>query len=193
MKQWTIGCVQFIYLIFFLFVSESTMISCFRERRQAHFKRKIGATTTRNLMLAPALLLTTSESISLIYPKEMGYAKDFLHTIYKLNNNINKNTNSNDTSKTARVAGQNDEQQQQKKQPEYFYRIEDAVYDNRTWSVYFIVSNSSGGSEIIRITHLVPYFNRKFNKYNSEHRTNRQNMSSFKFLNKLNSNNSQSL
>lgn len=89
----------------------------------------------RHLKLAPALLLTTADSISLIYPKEMGYAKDFLHTIYKLNNDLLMN----------RTSGKRAQ-----------YRIEDAVYDNRTWSIYFILSNSSSGSQIIRLTHLLP-------------------------------------
>ena len=53
----------------------------------------------------------------------MGYEKDFLHIIFKLNN---KNADIN-------------------------YRIEDVVYDNKTSSIYFILSNSSAGSELIRL------------------------------------------
>lgn len=70
---------------------------------------------------ATALLLTTLDSISLVYPKEMNYENDFLHIIFKLNNSSNN------------------------------YRIEDAVYDNKSWSIYFILSNSSGGSELVRL------------------------------------------
>ena len=107
-----------------------------------------GLQTGRTLTLAPALLLTTADSISLVYPKEMGYAKDFLHTIYKINNN-NRRLN-----EPGGEGGSN-----------HSYRIEDAVYDNRTWSIYVIVSNSSGGSEIVRLTHLIPYYSRRLSKH----------------------------
>ena len=107
-----------------------------------------GLQTGRTLTLAPALLLTTADSISLVYPKEMGYAKDFLHTIYKINNN-NRRLN-----EPGGPGGGN-----------HSYRIEDAVYDNRTWSIYVIVSNSSGGSEIVRLTHLIPYYSRRLSKH----------------------------
>jgi hypothetical protein len=80
--------------------------------------------STSKLLLAPALLLTTSDSISLIYPKEMGYEKDYLHIIFRL---FNKDSSMN------------------------AFKIEDAVYDNRTWSIYFIISNSSGSSELFRL------------------------------------------
>jgi len=103
-------------------------------------------------MLAPALLLTATDSISLIYPKEMGYAKDFLHTIYKLDN---------------RVAN-NETNQQSRRNLKPRLRIEDAVYDNRTWSIYFILSNSSAASsQIIRLTHLVPFYKQKI--FNQKH------------------------
>ncbi|CAF1002557.1 unnamed protein product [Brachionus calyciflorus] len=70
---------------------------------------------------ANSLLLTTLDSIALIYPKEMNYENDFLHIIFKLN-----------TNKTQ-------------------HRIDDAVYDNKTLSIYFTLSNSSGSSELIRL------------------------------------------
>jgi hypothetical protein len=76
-----------------------------------------------NVVLAPALILTTADTISLVYPKEMGYEKDFLHIIFKLTST-----------------------------PELVYRIEDAVYDTKTFSIYFILSNgSSSGSELVRL------------------------------------------
>lgn len=104
----------------------------------------------RQLMLAPALLLTTADSISLIYPKEMGYAKDFLHTIYKLKQSDAENKTDTMSHKKHRL------------------RIEDAVYDNRTWSIYFILSNASAaGSQIIRLTHLVPFYKQKI--FNQKH------------------------
>ena len=77
-----------------------------------------------NVVLAPALILTTADTISLVYPKEMGYEKDFLHIIFKL------------TSPSV----------------EHVYRIDDAVYDTKTFSIYFILSNSSSsGSELVRL------------------------------------------
>ena len=116
------------------------------------FLQSNSATTTNSknkhhLMLAPALMLTTFDSISLIYPKELGYAKDFLHTIYKIDTDNNSS-----------------------KMKSNILRIEDAVYDNRTWSIYFIVSNSSGGSEIVQITHLVPFYRKKLNRKNDSHK-----------------------
>lgn len=99
-------------------------------KRLKRFKPKEIRTT---LVMAPALLLTTSDTISLIYPKEMGYEKDFLHMIYKINS-LEPGTNDSTHS----------------------LRIEDAVYDNQTWSIYCLISNSSGGSEIVRLKHLVP-------------------------------------
>ena len=77
-----------------------------------------------NVVLAPALILTTADTISLVYPKEMGYEKDFLHIIFKLTSPSVDNV----------------------------YRIEDAVYDTKTFSIYFILSNSSSsGSELVRL------------------------------------------
>lgn len=78
--------------------------------------------------LSPGLLLTTSDTIAFIYPKEMFYENDYLHVVLKLND-------------TCR------------------YRIEDSVYDNKTWSIYFVLSeqnaNSSSshhsGSSLIRL------------------------------------------
>lgn len=81
---------------------------------------------------ASALLLTTLDTISLVYPKEMNYENDFLHIVFKLNN-LSKNITFN-------------------------YRIEDAVYDNKTWSIYFILANSSGGSELIRLKRKTNFF-----------------------------------
>lgn len=106
------------------------------------FKRSNVESGKTSLVLAPGLMLTTSDSISLIYPKELGYEKDFLHVIYKLNTN----NDSNDS----------------------MLRIEDSVYDNQTWSIYCIISNSSGGTELIRLQHLVP-FNRKKSLQNRKH------------------------
>lgn len=117
--------------------------------RSALYKRQ--RLSKRQLMLAPALLLTTADSISLIYPKEMGYAKDFLHTIYKLEQSDARNETTN--------------------QKKHRLRIEDAVYDNRTWSIYFILSNASAaGSQIIRLTHLVPFYKQKI--FNQKHLNN---------------------
>ncbi len=96
-------------------------------------------TARKNLKTVPALLLTTVDSISLIYPQELDYGKDFLQTIYKINiQALNKPINQ-----------------------QSLYRIEDAVYDNHTWSIYFIVSNLLSGSEIIQLTHIPPgkFFN----------------------------------
>ena len=68
-----------------------------------------------------ALLVTNPDTISLIYPKEMGYENDYLHIIFKLNCSANS------------------------------YRIEDSVFDNKTWSIYFILSNLTGGSDLVRL------------------------------------------
>ncbi len=122
--------------------------SNFQRRQQKQHRQQF----SNQLMLAPALLLTAADSISLIYPKEMGYAKDFLHTIYKLDN---------------RVAN-NETNQQSRRNLKPRLRIEDAVYDNRTWSIYFILSNSSAASsQIIRLTHLVPFYKQKI--FNQKH------------------------
>ncbi len=83
----------------------------------------------KNLKTVPALLLTTVDSISLIYPEELNYAQDFLQTIYKII------------------------MPEQSLDHQDMYRIEDVVYDNQTSSVYFIVSNLFSGSEIIQLTH----------------------------------------
>ena len=87
-----------------------------------------------NTVMAPALILTTSDTISLVYPKEMGYEKDYLHIIFKLTSSlVSSNANSLNTIENP-------------------YRIEDAVYDTKTFSIYFILSNgSSSGSELIRL------------------------------------------
>lgn len=88
---------------------------------------------TQQQIQAPALLLTTYDSISIVYPKEMGYEKDFLQIIYK-------------------ITEQNDS---------LVLRIEDAVYDQNQASIYFILSihrisaKTSGvenlGCELIRL------------------------------------------
>lgn len=82
--------------------------------------------TGQSTTTSPGLLLTTADTIAFIYPKEMGYENDYLHAVFKLNLNS--------TSAPS-------------------YRIEDSVYDNRTWSIYFILSavstsNSSTGSTL---------------------------------------------
>lgn len=64
-------------------------------------------------MTNPGLLLTTADTISFIYPKEMNYEKDYLQVVLKIVNTTTTNR----------------------------YRIEDSVYDNKTWSIYFILSN----------------------------------------------------
>lgn len=128
-------CLKQLLVLSMLFFLRSSVSECLR------FTRSVSNSKNKqHLMLAPALMLTTFDSISLIYPKELGYAKDFLHTIYKIDDGNSSKSNNKRRS---------------------ILRIEDAVYDNRTWSIYFIVSNSSGGSEIIQITHLVPYYRKK--------------------------------
>ena len=72
----------------------------------------IKQTTQQQQLQAPALLLTTYDSISIVYPKEMGYEKDFLQIIYK-------------------ITEQNES---------IVLRIEDAVYDQNQASIYFILS-----------------------------------------------------
>lgn len=81
-----------------------------------------------------ALLVTNSDTVSLIYPKEMGYENDFLHVIFKL-----KLTNSPESGVLTSSG---------------VHRIEDAVFDNKTWSIYFILSDLLGGSELIRLKKL---------------------------------------
>ena len=112
----------------------------FNKSECVHRTKRFDANKTNrasfNLLLAPALMLTTSDSISFVYPKEMGYEKDFLHTIYRISNDFQNDTN---------------------KPSNTLYRIEDAVYDNQTWSIYFVVSNLTGGSEIYRLKHLNPF------------------------------------
>ena len=81
----------------------------------------LACTSGETVEQANALLLTTLDSICLIYPKEMNYENDFLHIIFKLS--LNKSN----------------------------YRVEDAVYDNKTWSIYFTISKIQGGSELIRL------------------------------------------
>jgi hypothetical protein len=77
-----------------------------------------------------ALLVTNADTISLMYPREMGYETDFLHTVFKLNSTaVNPLTSATFSN----------------------YRVEDAVFDNKTWSIYFILSNLTGGSEIVRL------------------------------------------
>ena len=61
------------------------------------------------LISKSALLLTSSNSISFLYSKEMGYEKDFVQTVFKINETVSKS------------------------------RIEDAVYDNITCSIYFSI------------------------------------------------------
>jgi hypothetical protein len=68
-----------------------------------------------------SIMLATPDSLTFIYPSEMGYEKDYLHIIFKLVN------------------------------AKLDYRIEEAVFDNKTWSVYLIVSNASGGSDLLRL------------------------------------------
>lgn len=132
--------IQMLMLILFtlLFLNNLNNAECLK-KRNILFKRSTTSSqtaTTTTLVTAPALMLTTFDTISLIYPKEMGYEKDFLHVIYKIqNSNFNNNNNS-------------------------YLRIEDSIYDNKTWSIYCLISNSSGGSEIIRLRHMVP-FNRR--------------------------------
>ncbi len=129
--------IQMLMLILFtlLFLNNLNNAECLK-KRNILFKRS-ATTTTTTLVTAPALMLTTFDTISLIYPKEMGYEKDFLHVIYKI-----QNTNSNNNNNTS------------------YLRIEDSIYDNKTWSIYCLISNSSGESEIIRLRHMVP-FNRR--------------------------------
>jgi hypothetical protein len=108
------------------------------------------------LELAPALMLTTSDKISFVYPKEMGYEKDFMHTIYRVNNQ--KQQLQVDLSSTNQKENQNSFSNESKwlvaEEPSMtspIYKIDDAVYDNQTWSIYLIVSSSSSGSELIRL------------------------------------------
>ena len=80
----------------------------------------------KTIIIANALLHTTFDTVSLIYPKEMGYKSDLKQKIFKIKN-------------------------------DFFwkkYRIEDAVYDDQTYSIYVLISNSFFGAEIIRLTDL---------------------------------------
>ena len=70
------------------------------------------------------LLLATADTIAFVYPKEMSYEKDFMHMVFKL-------------TPASRAT----------------YRIDDAVFDNRTCSLYFVVSNlATGGSDLIMLS-----------------------------------------
>lgn len=91
------------------------------------------------MTLAPALLVTTSDAIALVYPKEMGYIRDYTHVVYQINNPKPNSDSTNHTGKASKGPAR------------ATYRIEDAVYDNTTWSIYFAVTNSSGGTEVIRL------------------------------------------
>jgi hypothetical protein len=79
--------------------------------------------TNFNIPLSNALLLTTSETIMFIYPREMGYEKDFFQIVFKLKNNTKLKQ----------------------------FRIEDAIFDNRTWCIYFLITNLNGGSQLIKL------------------------------------------
>lgn len=68
----------------------------------------------------PGILLTTNQTISFFYPKEMNYENDFMHIVFKIN----------------------------KTSP---HRIEDCVYDNKTWSIYLIFNSPNGSSSLIRL------------------------------------------
>jgi hypothetical protein len=85
--------------------------------------------TSQNQQSAPALLLTTHDSVSIVYPKEMGYEKDYLQVIYK-------------------VLGSS---QTPPRKPA-INRVEDAVYDSHAACAYVVISYANhAGSEIIRL------------------------------------------
>jgi hypothetical protein len=99
-------------------------------------KSGLVATQNQQQQSAPALLLTTYDSVSIVYPKEMGYEKDYLQVIYKLLN--------------AQSSSSLSLSRQQK--PLSINRIEDAIYDSHAACVYIAVSYAnSGGCEILRL------------------------------------------
>jgi hypothetical protein len=117
---------NFLVLITFctFFTNVYTSPLVFNKNTHRHKSKDSSSTTEQNT----ALLVTNSDTISLMYPKEMGYENDYLHTIFKLNCS---------TSSSLTMSN--------------LYRVEDSVFDNKTWSIYFILSNLTGGSEIIRL------------------------------------------
>lgn len=87
----------------------------------------------------PALLLTTYDSVSIVYPKEMGYEKDFIQIIYKIAHyDVQYDVIMNATNEAVP------------------YRIEDAVYDNIDSSVYIIISyTDNAGCELIKLKQII--------------------------------------
>jgi hypothetical protein len=147
----------FTMLILLLIILNSNNAKCLRDKRSTPLppppstqQQQQVNIKTMSLAMAPALMLTTSDTISLIYPKEMGYEKDFLHVIYKLNSPQSQSDHSSASMHNETLS---------------YLRIEDSVYDNQTWSIYCLISNSSGGSELIRLQHLVPVTRRDMIRY----------------------------
>lgn len=96
------------------------------------------------VLQAPALLLTTYDSVSIVYPKEMGYEKDFLQIIFKITQTTIVNSEQDKTNNKSLTLTH--------------LRIEDAVYDQQQSTIYLVLSytvenGSNGGCEVIRLKH----------------------------------------
>jgi hypothetical protein len=125
--------IVFNLIIFTSIILSQYSVSSFHIKQNTVLSNKNKNDINKNnrLEYSSALLVTNADTISLIYPKEMNYEDDYLHIIFKFNSSVSFN--------------QYLPQQ---------YRIEDSVFDNRTWSIYFILSNLTGGSEILRLKRL---------------------------------------
>ena len=120
--------IQFLFITIIIIMNDAnkcfTVTSSVNNHENNFNSISTGSSSAATTAL-PSVMLSTSDTITFIYPSEMGYEKDYLHIIFKL---INSKSSSNQ-----------------------MYRIEDAVFDNKTWSIYLIISNSTGGSDLIRL------------------------------------------
>ena len=99
---------------------------------------------------SPALLLTTYDTVSIVYPKEMGYEKDFLQTVYKLNQTTQEASTTTTTTTTTKkpildkfvekYVNLSETMPQPPPPIPQPFRIEDAVYDNTMSSIYIVIS-----------------------------------------------------
>jgi hypothetical protein len=117
--------IIYLFLLICLLINQSTECLTFTASSSFSSNNENYNSATTGTAI-PSIMLSTSDTITFIYPSEMGYEKDYLHIIFKLINPKSMNSNE-------------------------IYRIEDAVFDNKTWSIYLIISNSTGGSDLIRL------------------------------------------
>lgn len=86
-------------------------------------KKKLNATQN---VIGTGLLHTLDDSVSLIYPKQLGYANHLKQKIYKIKNTSNR-----------------------------IYKIKDSIYDRKTQSIYSSIVDftNNRGSHIIRLAY----------------------------------------